>query len=476
MKKNKRLLYTLENIPEKYLDEALEEKAIEEKEEKHKINWKSVVVAAACASVFALPAYIYYVNSTRNSVSVSENGLNMIPGSHPFENIRETIGEKAVTDTTVITEKQEITDESEQILMTGYDIYPPSNPSLYLKAGESQPDTEFYTLGSNDEESCPFKMENGYFTISFLKDKDFESLINEEIRAASDRILSQKDEYEGFGEYEIASDANDFENPSCTGGLTIKPAVQNGYFEVLIGLSSDTEFSPYKNEYLALEVLRYDLINQQKIESVAEYSADGLSMDEILDKCGTLILHDSYSAEIYGSFAENGYNFDSELSGFSYLVKRNEDGTLTAVRTDDLKICNYLTPYRERDFSDSVDDVHFSCDKSEYINMDNTNMTVSIKLGDKTGTYFLCGPSRFYTEAQISEMNVKYREYYEAAFRYLTQAYPEDDCFEMISYSCRPRGTENIFTVSILSALNDGSYPMVYIDMDSAEVLNGKIF
>lgn len=422
MKKNKRLLYTLENVPEKYLEEALEENA-----RQHKILWHPFFAAAACIAVIAAVPFLIH-NASQNT----EN--------NPANRIRQ-----------------------------GHIDYSEFNWSSCLNEGEAAPDMNYYYLSarSTDEygESLSlYKIENGYFCINFLKDKNFEKQINDEIKNISDQMLAQKDSYENFDIYPPAEDGDYYDSPFNTGGLTIKPSVQNGYFEVYIGLASNDKF---KIEYLTADVLRYDLVTQKKIESIDEYASDGLSMENILDKCGPL-LKSYYRTDdkmLFGSFMENSSDFDRRLSGFSYLVRKNEDGSLTAVQTMRLKISNYLDPYKERDFSNVIDEDIFMCNKDKYFNITNEDVRAQITLDGKSADYWLCGPSRFYTEAQIMEINDTYSEYYKTAFKYLADNHSDESNFSLERFSLNNKD----FRKDLIIISNPYT---VYIDSETLEVLS----
>lgn len=147
-----------------------------------------------------------------------------------------------------------------------------------------------------------YSVENGYYRINFLTDKDFQNQINSDIKKAMDKIalsydpgyLAEKDAplYTGRWNNIINSiyDTNELEQ---TNGIAIEVICENGYLSVALGyLDSDGfndvetgryGYSDHERYWDVVETLNYDIMENRKIEKLSELFRDGTDISAALN-------------------------------------------------------------------------------------------------------------------------------------------------------------------------------------------------
>jgi len=252
MKKNESIYKALQNMPERYIESAYEEKAVR----KSGISWRSAVSAAACfLLVVSLPVYIM----TRKPA--------------PAESIIPDTAETTAVSMEEAVPVQEKCDNSQLI-----------------ESIKNINCTEISTF-IPDGKSIAVPDPDGYYRIHFLVNKKFEAEINSEIEALSDYLYDNfHDEY-GDELYEFSSYPG-AEALKRARGIRCSFSAENGF------LSVELCYANGRPEHL--RTLNYNIITEKKI---ADFSEMFLDRDNYIQAVN----------DFYREF-DNGYD-ESILSG-----------------------------------------------------------------------------------------------------------------------------------------------------------------
>lgn len=452
MKKNKRLLYNMENLPDKYLEEVFENPV-----KKSRIHWKSAVLSAACVMlVFSIPVLM-----KKNSVKPD------IPQESRVSN-----------DTSCI--QKTVNDVSGEMK-----VYIPDEDLLDWSVCSKEPKEFVYKYSDTNG-----YVKDGYYQVNFLKDKKFESQINEEIKEASDRLRTHyKDEYLAAAEESTYPETVD---PSETSGIIVVPGVKNGYLEIILGYETPGTKNDFTcRNYDYLEMIRYDLVSQKKIESFSDYFIEGADQKKLLDIFDTV----GCSGNALNPVDMKGYYPDEKLSGEDAVIFKNDEGKFRMIWSEWVdnfdKISNYLKPEELLDYSDILENVTPEESKIDVYR----NVKCELSIDGNIGYAVILGPNCYMTEKEIREKNAEELKIYEAAFRYYLSDKQEKitDCILYImdntddNFRCRnvfenpdvclqneSKFERSMAEVNIVSGLNAENSENVFIDTDSYKGLGNR--
>lgn len=412
MNKNKRLLYMLGNIPEKYIDEAMSEQA-----RKMKIQWKYIVTAAACFVVIAaLPVHMLY-----KSYNQQHHGI----GSHTeVSQITSTINSETAPD------QSDPASDSEPEVNTPC-RFPGTGPE---KPADYKPDM----IGCKIEKG--FDLQDGYFVITFLKDKEFQERINSDIRQAADSLAPYFDQtYIENSTY--AADANLYEILKNTNGVDYYPSFKNGYLSITVSYVSEMNVSSAGGSITThrnfdhVVTLNYDLIEQKKIENLSDLFYKG---EDVLSLINTSVKSDidnqNYLTDplIVKSNNFNGFTQIPESFTIDSVILSQGNPYFDIApqlffdsNSNDMLMDHMITG-KYRDVKEIVDDncgvYDFSTSQewNSSITSDNTQNNLTIYYNEITG-------SRFHTQEEISEYKQKHLKLQQTAVNYYMENYKVED-------------------------------------------------
>jgi len=259
MKKDKRLLDSIGNIPDRFIEEAFFGSIV--KTEKRK--WITVLAAAACLiGAIAVPAAV--LNSKNN---VSDNNDNSMVTTAVSET-----GPDDIYDYYNTSESEKMQIKTVPFMGTG-----PERPDGY------EPDRVYSSVHCFLDED-----DDGYASVSFLKDKEFEKKINSDIREVIDNIISSTDTGTNTEEtrlpgyvYDIYDDIDEvIDKAKIKHRLSDyyyydMSDIINGYMSIEIGCrEKHTSYPKNISEVIySLEhctVLVYDIIEGKRIEKITD--------------------------------------------------------------------------------------------------------------------------------------------------------------------------------------------------------------
>ncbi len=226
MKKNESIYKALQNMPERYIESAYEEKAVR----KSGISWRSAVSAAACfLLIVSLPVYIM----TRKPV--------------PAESI---IPDTAETTAVSMEESVPVQEKCDN--------------SQLIESIRNINCTEISTF-IPDGKSIAVPDSDGYYRIHFLVNKNLESEINSDIEALSDYLYENfHDEYgDELYEYSSFPDPEDLKRAH---GIRCTIGAVNGYLTV--------EMCYFNGRVQHMRTLNYNLVTEKKINDFSEMFLD----------------------------------------------------------------------------------------------------------------------------------------------------------------------------------------------------------
>lgn len=208
---------------------------------------------------------------------------------------------------------------------------------------------------------------DGYFQFDFLKDKEFESLINSDIRLAADNLRKQYS-----GEYcNVSESASPFNMYHCSysqqDGMGFAFTCLNGYLSVVMfyaesdddgetGQEADNSYSSYELNQAAEKIrilhavtLNYDIISSRKIMKFSELVKDGEDWKDSLNNAVSE-LSEAGSGE---------YSSEPGMYTAEFILNENEDGcTITYYYGKSLHL-SYASHFRVSDFRDITDAVTY---------------------------------------------------------------------------------------------------------------------
>ena len=404
MKKNKRLLHTLGNIPEKYIYEAISEKA-----RKMKTQWKYIITAAACFVVIAaVPVYIM-------KKSPNQNGSNN-NGDITVTEVSEVTSESQTSVSTAQTEQTESTPQKEM-------IFAGTGPE---KASDYKPDSMNSSAGN-------FDFKDGYFVVSFLKDKEFEERINADIREATDSLQPYFDE-KYLENAHLSADANSWENLDNTHGLTIYPNCCNGYLSIVIGYAyemNDEYGIPINKSYDHAVTLNYDLFEQKKIEKFSDLFYNG---EDILSLINEELIYTVNSSSLFRNVQKkkfDGLTELPELFTIRDIIFDTDNPYLNvapAIRYTPYfnpKIYDHMITGKYRDMKNIIDDNLCECYDIDYYEWDiKIN---EVKEDNITVYYEQITGSRLHTQEEINEYQNMNDKLQHIAVKYYMDNYAPED-------------------------------------------------
>ena len=403
MKKNKRLLYTLGNIPEKYIDEAISEKA-----RKMKTQWKYIITAAACFVVIAaVPVYIM-------KKSPNQNGSNN-NGDITVTEVSEVTSESQTSVSTAQTEQTESTPQKEM-------IFAGTGPE---KASDYKPDSMNSSAGN-------FDFKDGYFVVSFLKDKEFEERINADIREATDSLQPYFDE-KYLENAHLSADANSWENLDNTHGLTIYPNCCNGYLSIVIGyayLMTNEDLFLTNKSYEHVITLNYDLFEKKKIEKFSDLFYNG---EDILSLVNENLTYYIENFSLLGTQVQkkkfDGLTELPELFTIDSIIFSADNPFFNAAPEiyfdSNQEIYDHMITGKYRDMRNIVDDNLCEAYDNPYFEWDIK--TKKVKEDNITAYYKEITGSRFHTQEEINEYQNLNDKLQHIAVEYYTDNYDPED-------------------------------------------------
>lgn len=362
MKKNKRLLDSVGNIPDRFIEEAFFGGIIKNGKRK----WITVLAAAACLiGAIAVPATVL---NSRNKISDNKDN--------------------SVVTTAVSETKPEVTgyvNESGTVTGTG-----PARAEDYI------PDRNYSRV------KC--KGLTGDNTVDFLKDKEFEKTVNDDIRQAINKI-KESSFSEGI-------------SPRAEFSATII----NGYMEITVMCEgydhNHFETVEYIEDYEDhCIILAYDIINGKRIEKFSDlfYEGEEYSVIKPVEEI---------------EFSKSGWDFSGEmpvLFGLDqyYLKMTDQNGSDFYIRksaVDDSFDSHIIRKFR--DPSDVLEEGEFEYAEEEW---DEWELSYDIVQTDEDRKIETRWSSAFHSEQENSEMNSRNREMISTASDFLKSAVPRYD-------------------------------------------------
>lgn len=358
MKKNKRLLDSVGNIPDRFIEEAFFGGIIKNGKRK----WITVLAAAACLiGAIAVPATVL---NSRNKISDNDNSM--------------------VT-TAVSETKPEVTEyvnESGTVTGTG-----PARAEDYI------PDRNYSRV------KC--KGLTGNNTVDFLKDKEFENTVNNDIRQAINKIKESS--------FSIGI------SPRAEFSATII----NGYMEITV-MCEGYEHNHFETvEYIEdyedhCIILAYDIINGKRIEKFSDlfYEGEEYSVIKPVEEI---------------EFSKSGWDFSGEmpvLFGLDqyYLKMTDQNGSDFYIRksaVDDSFDSHIIRKFR--DPSDVLEEGEFEYAEEEWDEWELSYDIVQTDEGKRIETRWI---SLFHSEQENAEMNRRNKDMISTASEYFDSTVP----------------------------------------------------
>jgi len=265
--------------------------------------------------------------------SCSETVTQPIPD---IENEQAAVSEAetaAVTEAPVTAVSQEVTRKPEKpapVVPDGTD------PLIYYSALKAEP-----------------AFEDGLYQVDFLKNKDFESKINSDIKAAAEKLKENfSSEYIDYVNKKEARNANIVNSD----GICTDIICRNGYLSVLLFYTVLDDYSalnPYTYNFsvgtlagisdvtVAHAVsLNYDLLNEKKIDDFSELLSEGKDWNESLNNA---LQRYSENDEIYISEKPEIFtvNYILRETGYGYDVNKYCDWSLNLSSASDFRVSEY---------------------------------------------------------------------------------------------------------------------------------------
>ena len=192
-----------------------------------------------------------------------------------------------------------------------------------------------------------YSVEDGYYTIHFLADNDFQDKVNNDIKEAMQKIsLSYNKDYlaEKDGPLyphdwsAIVNSVYNADEMEMANGIAIELICQNGYLSIALGyLDSDgysesaktqlkDEFYP-ERYWDIVETLNYDIINNKKIENFSELLCDGADASAVLNNAVLYYNNDKFITPdtdpehftIYYTLQDNHGEYSNNYSTLQYF-------------------------------------------------------------------------------------------------------------------------------------------------------------
>lgn len=331
MKNNEKFLDDLEKIPDRFLDE-INNPQVKER----KFQWSILVSVAACiAAVISVPVII--LNSKKPESSI-------VPMTSEVSEVSVTTSDK---ETESVYDEKEISNVDYEMQNQSEDIFPePFFKFYYLTTKTYSQITKEYSYDAEEK----------YFRINFLKDKEFENQINQEIAELLESMPSEfkypdsapSAFHTGINSAEINEEAN--ENPE-TKDIFIIPCIRNGYFSFMIaGRITDTVTGTERFEHA--HSFMYDLVEKKKVNSLNEFFSEENDSEKLIQK---------YTEE---------YGHEGEITGFAnyniiYSGKNDESFFVPLNMT--FAVENNIPFTRTRDFSEILDEDFITAAEQESV-------------------------------------------------------------------------------------------------------------
>ncbi len=284
--KAENLLKNIGEVDDRFIEEA--DCVITQKRNNTKgITYKICAGVAACAaSVFLIVALENKLNNEHSDPKTTQTSDTSVQTSITTNS--NTAATVSTNTETSITETQPAVTEKKYTVQT--------NPvtAIYGNGGtkSASPQLNKYSyLDIDNTVKSYYTIDNGYYRIEFLKDKNFQALINSEIKAAMDEIsnwydpgyLAEKDgEFYQSGwtgpSYVSESTAKTGELEK-TNGIVIELMCKNGYLSIALGYVDCDGFKGWDNKnerrFDIVHTLNYDIINNKKISNISQLFYDG---------------------------------------------------------------------------------------------------------------------------------------------------------------------------------------------------------
>lgn len=387
MKKDKRLLDSIGNIPDRFIEEAFFGSIV--KTEKRK--WITVLAAAACLiGAVAIPAAV--LNGKNN---VSDNNDNSMVTTAVSET-----GPDDIYDYYNTSESEKIQIKTVPFMGTG-----PERP------GDYEPDRVYSSVHCFLDED-----DDGYASVSFLKDKEFEKRINSDIREVIDNIISSTDTGTNTEEtrlpgyiYDIYDDIDEvIDKAKIKHRLSDyyyydMSNIINGYMSIEIGCREKhtSLHNGVHEEIDSLEhrtVLVYDIIEGKRIEKITDMFYGGEEFALIFPGYLEGIPDDRpVSDELPELFGADYFyiKFIDSQSGEEYYRKFD-------VNTVDSSICDSMISGRYRDPKDILAAGTYDIYEYKWDEWRNEDVFVQTDSGQFIEPQWT---SRFHTQQECAEFN-----------------------------------------------------------------------
>lgn len=215
------------------------------------------------------------------------------------------------------------------------DIFAP----VHLDAARTTP--EYY-------KNAPVITEDGYYTVKFLKNKDFQNKINEDIRRVSDELYRYADNYDYAAEREMDESLH---------GVIMSADCKNGYLSL--------NFYYCNTDYEHITSLVYDIINEKEIRSFRELYTDNGESDSEFCRLFNDELHKSWDYELFNDVTVTPDNVDAFSLDILWL---NDGSDLTSsyvsayriINNDEYSFNSRYLPNIRRDMTDYLDPAYES--------------------------------------------------------------------------------------------------------------------
>ena len=329
--------------------------------------------------------------------SCSESGNNtVIPDGTPV-----TVN---TSETETVTEKLPETTEPESPVKNHPDI---------SEVRKRPAETDEYRYSTIDKEEC-FTVEDGYYKINFLDDKEFESQINSDIKSASDSLKK-------FFDDSISRKASRTHSNTVrsANGIMADIMVRNGFISILLEYGY---YEPYhtdqagaysnllrkKNTVYCSEAvtLNYELTTKNKINDISEFFYDDADWSSEL----TAAVFREYGGS--PAFIPEG---SPELFTMDYILVPTEENGFAVVRYNSsdlpLDLCGGMITSHYRSMSGVS-----SLTRDEYYEL--YTQTENERCPD-CGMNFVhkrFSTSRFYSDSELEQMNKQLEIMYENGF------------------------------------------------------------
>ncbi len=214
-----------------------------------------------------------------------------------------------------------------------------------------------------DDMGCGTVGDDGaYYVVNFLKNKDFQNKINEDIRKVSDELYKYADDYD----YTSSEEWNKYGYYSFnTKGLHMTASCENGYLGLTFWYIGDTDENG-RCAYDHITTLVYDIIEEEKIENfdelfTKECYAELNDMFKDQDGMGMDPYSEALTSSNICAFTPWRVWIDESISYYTgSLDQINDDGTL---KYDAGK---FYYPVYKRDMTDYIDEAYSQFHNKSY--------------------------------------------------------------------------------------------------------------